>query len=262
VPNTSGWNKTNVSIPFTRSDALSGLASTSVASPLVISTEGAGITGQVVVADKAGNVATFTSVTRNIDKTAPVVDFPTPADGADFGLYQEAFADYSCNDISLLSCTSTIAQGDYVTRSGGSKSMKVTAKNAAGFTTVTPIHYFSVDTLFNWNGFEAPASEPPALNLVTRGALVPIRWQLPDGRGGYVRNTASFVSATVATLTCGSASVVPYGESSGSPEGISFDDSNHTFTYNWATSADWTGCRKLTIKLKDNTTHVLRFKFQ
>jgi hypothetical protein len=262
VPNTSGWNKTNVSIPFTRSDALSGLASTSVASPLVISAEGAGITGQVVVTDKAGNVATFTSVTRNIDKTAPVVDFPTPADGADFGLFQEAFADYSCDDISLVSCTSTIAQGDYVTRSGGSKSMKVTAKNAAGFTTITPIHYFSVDTLFNWNGFEAPASEPPALNLVTRGALVPIRWQLPDGHGGYVRNTASFVSATVATLSCGSASVVPYGESSGSPEGISFDDSNHTFTYNWATSADWTGCRKLTIKLKDNTTHVLRFKFQ
>ncbi len=44
APNANGWNKTNVSIPFTRSDALSGLASTSATSPLVFSTEGADLT--------------------------------------------------------------------------------------------------------------------------------------------------------------------------------------------------------------------------
>jgi hypothetical protein len=34
------------------------------------------------------------------------------------------------------------------------------------------------------------------------------------------------------------------------------------FTYNWQTGASWSGCRKLTIKLKDNVLHELVFKFQ
>ena len=262
APNTSGWNKTNVSIPFTRSDALSGLAAGNPVSPLVISAEGANVTGQVVITDNAGNQATFTSVTRNIDKSAPVIAFPSPADGGDLGLFQEAFADYTCTDVSLTSCTSTFAQGEQVTRTGGSKSMKVTAKDAAGFTTTSPTHYFWVDTLFNWNGFRAPVNEPSTLNLVTRGALVPIRWQLPDGRGGYVKNTASFTSATVGSLTCGSAATVPLNDTATGAEGISYDAATQSFVYNWQTSAGWTGCRKLTIKLKDNTTHELRFKFQ
>jgi len=262
APNTSGWNKTNVSIPFTRSDALSGLASTSIASPLVLGTEGANVTGQVVVTDNAGNQATFTSVTRNIDKTAPLIDFPSPADGGDYGLFQEVFANYTCTDVSLTSCASTFAAGDQVTRTGGSKSMKVTGKDAAGFTTTSPTHYFWVDTLFNWNAFLAPGNEPPTLNLVTRGALVPIRWQLPDGRGGYVKNTASFTSATVGSLTCGSAATVPFNDTATGPEGISYDATTQSFVYNWQTSSAWTGCRKLTIKLKDNTTHELRFKFE
>jgi hypothetical protein len=260
APNTNGWNKTNVSIAFTRSDALSGLASTSVASPLVIRTEGANVTGQVVVTDNAGNVATFTSVARNIDKTAPVLDFPSPADGAHFGLYQEAFADYSCNDVSLLSCTASVADGDYLTRTSGSRSLKVTARDLVGFTT-TQTHYYYVEPYFNWTAFQAPSNTPPTLNLVTRGALVPIRWQLADGEGGWVTNTASFTSATVTTVSCGSAPVAPYTEAASGAAGIFFDESTHTFTYNWATDASWTGCRKLVVKLKDNTTHELRFKF-
>ena len=140
--------------------------------------------------------------------------------------------------------------------------MKVTGKDAAGFTTTSPTHYFWVDTLFNWNAFLAPGNAPPTLNLVTRGALVPIRWQLPDGRGGYVKNTASFTSATVGSLTCGSAATVPFNDTATGPEGISYDAATQSFVYNWQTSSAWTGCRKLTIKLKDNTTHELRFKFQ
>src|SRR6185369_6525176 len=102
APNTNGWNKTNVSIPFTYGDALSGVASTSTTTPLVLSTEGANVTGQVVVTDNAGNAATFTSVARNIDKTAPVVGFTSPADGATYGFYQDVAADYTCTDVSLL----------------------------------------------------------------------------------------------------------------------------------------------------------------
>ena len=63
--------------------------------------------------------------------------------------------------------------------------------------TTTHTHTYNVESTFNFDGFLAPGGEPPTLNLVTRGTLVPIRWQLPDGHGGYVTNPASFTSATV-----------------------------------------------------------------
>ena len=102
---------------------------------------------------------------------------------------------------------------------------------------------------------------PGTLNLVTRGSLVPLRWRLPDGRGGYVTNPASFVSATVSTFSC-SGGIVALNDVASGPAGLSFDAATGTFTYNWQTGADWTGCRKLIIKLKDNSTHEARFKFQ
>jgi hypothetical protein len=261
LPNANGWNKTNVSIAFTRSDALSGLATNNPASPLVIGTEGANVTGQVVLTDNAGNSAVYTSVTRNIDKTAPLISFPSPEDGVGFGFYQEAFADYSCSDLSLLSCTAPIAVGDYLTKVGGSRSLKVTARDLAGFTS-TQLHTFFVDSTFNWQGFSAPLNEPPTLNLVPRGALVPIRFQLPDGHGGYVSNLVAFTSATVGSLSCNGQAGAPLNDTATGPAGISYDAANQVFVYNWQTSSSWTGCRKLTIKLKDNTTHEVRFRFQ
>jgi hypothetical protein len=261
APNTSGWNKTNVSIPFTRSDALSGLASTSTASPLVLATEGANVTGQVVVTDLAGNSATFTSVARNIDKTAPVAEMNTPEDSATYGFYQDVVADFWCTDTLLVSCTAPTANGELVnTRTAGAHTYKITAKDSVYTTTHT--HSYNVESAFNFDGFLAPASAAPTLNLVTRGALVPIRWQMPDGRGSYVTSTASFTSATVSSLTCGSAASVPLTETAVGAAGISFDTASSSFVYNWQTSSSWTGCRKLTVKLKDNSLHELRFKFQ
>jgi hypothetical protein len=260
--NVNGWNKTNVSIPFTRSDALSGLASTSTTSPVVLGIEGPGITGQVTVSDLAGNSSTFNTVPRNIDKAAPVVTITTPGNGASYGFYQDVIGDFSCTDLSLVSCVGSTANGEPVnTKTAGARTFKVTGKDLALFTTAVT-NTFTVDPLFNFEGFLAPANEPPTLNLVSRGSLVPIRWRLPDGHGGFVSNTASFTSATVGSLACGSDTAVPLNDTATGPAGISFDASSSTFTYHWQTSASWTGCRKLTIKLKDASLHELRFKFQ
>jgi hypothetical protein len=73
APNAAGWNNTNVSIPFTTSDNLSGVAVTSLPSPVLLTGEGQGIAQSVTVTDAAGNSATFTSPLVNIDKTPPTV---------------------------------------------------------------------------------------------------------------------------------------------------------------------------------------------
>ena len=170
-------------------------------------------------------------------------------------------ANFVCEDLSLTSCTAPVAQGAFInTASAGSKTFKVTAKDQAGFTT-NHTHTYTVASGFNFNGFLAPLRAPNTLNLVSRGSLVPLRWRLPDGAGGFVTNPASFVSATVSTFTCSGSSVALNDAATG-PEGLGFDAPTGTFIYNWQTDAGWTGCRKLVIKLKDNSTHEARFKFQ
>src|SRR5437867_1261 len=59
--NAAGWNNTSVAVQFTAADALSGVASTSTASPLTFAVETSGATQSVTVTDAAGNSATFTS---------------------------------------------------------------------------------------------------------------------------------------------------------------------------------------------------------
>jgi hypothetical protein len=68
--NAAGWNNTNVTLPFTSWDNLSGVVFASASSPLVFTTEGVH-TPSVTVRDAAGNVATFAPPAVKIDKTAP-----------------------------------------------------------------------------------------------------------------------------------------------------------------------------------------------
>jgi hypothetical protein len=61
-----------VTIAFTAADALSGVDFTNPpSSPLLFTTDGAGLTQTVTVTDRAGNSATFTSPPVNRDTTAP-----------------------------------------------------------------------------------------------------------------------------------------------------------------------------------------------
>jgi sugar lactone lactonase YvrE len=71
--NRAGWNNTDVAIPFTPADSLSGVASTNIASPLILTSEGLAVSGTVIVTDMAGNTSTVASPAVRIDKTPPTV---------------------------------------------------------------------------------------------------------------------------------------------------------------------------------------------
>ena len=73
LANMNGWNNADVAFAFTTGDNLSGVAGTSIPSPLVLGSEGAAVSGQVTVTDVADNSATFTSPSVRIDKTAPLI---------------------------------------------------------------------------------------------------------------------------------------------------------------------------------------------
>jgi hypothetical protein len=70
APNGAGWYDGPVTIHWTCSDALSGIAGACPADS-VISGEGSGLTATATVTDVAGNPTTATSSAVNIDQTAP-----------------------------------------------------------------------------------------------------------------------------------------------------------------------------------------------
>jgi hypothetical protein len=80
APNGAGWNNTNVTVAFAGTDALSGIAFCTA--PVVLSTEGTGLSASGTCTDNAGNVSAPASVAGiKIDKTAPVASnvLTTPA---------------------------------------------------------------------------------------------------------------------------------------------------------------------------------------
>jgi uncharacterized repeat protein (TIGR01451 family) len=76
-PNSYGWNNTDVTVTFTATDALSGVAS--ITQPITSTTEGANQYIGSEAIDLAGNRAT-TFVTLNIDKTLPTVNITVNPD--------------------------------------------------------------------------------------------------------------------------------------------------------------------------------------
>lgn len=77
APNANGWNRTDVTVTFTATDALSGVAS--IDPPRTITGEGAGLQAAGSATDLAGNTSA-TVVTVNIDRTAPLISgLPDPA---------------------------------------------------------------------------------------------------------------------------------------------------------------------------------------
>ncbi len=69
--NGAGWNNTPVAIAFEVSDDRSGVLSSSPASPVAFTTEGAAQTAQVTAEDRAGNVTVASSPAVNLDWTPP-----------------------------------------------------------------------------------------------------------------------------------------------------------------------------------------------
>ena len=94
--NADGWNNEDVTVTFTCSDALSGVASCT--GPQTVSTEGKAQAVTGTVQDKAGNTATDPA-TVSIDKTKPVITVdPLPAPNA-YGWYgDDVTATYTASD--------------------------------------------------------------------------------------------------------------------------------------------------------------------
>ncbi|HEX7284991.1 MAG TPA: hypothetical protein VF532_02355, partial [Candidatus Angelobacter sp.] len=187
VPNLTGWNKSDATVTFTCSDAISGIAQCS--SPVTISVEGANqpVSGQAV--DKAGNTATA-SVTVSLDKTPPVISASaSPAPNAAGWNNTDVTVTFVCRD--SLSGVASCPSPTTVSTEGKNQLVTGVASDAAGNNAAAAAS-ISLDKT-------PPAitiSSPPAGTTVNV-ASVTISGTVSDSGSGLSNVTCGGVAATV-----------------------------------------------------------------
>src|SRR5205823_2810920 len=133
--NAAGWNNSNATVNFNCSDATSGIAA--CPAPVAANTERSDQIVTGTATDKAGNSKT-TSVTVNIDKTAPTITHTiNPAPNAAGWNNSDATVTFNCSDplSGVASCTSPVI----VTLEGDSQVLTGTALDKAGNTSGTSV---------------------------------------------------------------------------------------------------------------------------
>lgn len=170
------WHSSDVIIPCSASDALSGLAtapgftlSTSV--PQGTETANAS-TGSQSVCDVAGNCTNAGPIGGNrIDKKAPAITLTAPAYGATYSGNQAVNAAYTCSDSGsgVASCSGTVANGSQIdTQPNGistPKSFTVTSADNAG-NTVSALSSYIISCHYVAVGISP--------STVTRGGLITV----------------------------------------------------------------------------------------
>jgi sugar lactone lactonase YvrE len=262
APNAAGWNNTDVNMPYTLTDDLSGVLGGAPASPAVLSFEGFSVSALIYAYDIAGNLRTIGTPGVAIDKTPPSITLLYPEANLTYGAFTSINAQYVCNDAltSQVACVGTVPHGAPIPAStAGAKTFSVTATDLAGNVSMTSRPYTVAALQFE--RFIEPLRRSPTFNAVTAGSLVPIRWRLLSA-GQVVTNPAAFQSISVFNLTCQGAGIPLNDTATGGP-GLSVNPANGYFTYNWQTDASWAGtCRRVQIRFGDNSFKEVVFRLQ
>ncbi len=118
---------------------------------------------------------------------------------------------------------------------------------------------------FAFIGFLPPVENLPALNPVKGGRAVPVKWQIPDGNGGYISDLSVVASMQFAPVACGSQDTsqtldLTDVETTGKTR-LRYDSTDEQFVLNWKTSKGMKGkCFFFVLDLTDGTSHFAGFR--
>ncbi|MFH1022185.1 MAG: RHS repeat-associated core domain-containing protein [Planctomycetota bacterium] len=128
LPNGAGWNKSDVTVTFTATDALSGVLN--IAPPVTISLDGAGRLVLGTATDKAGNTTTL-SATVNLDKTPPALSAAlAPAPNATGWNNSDGTVTFTASD--SLSGISGVSAPQTISAEGANQVVSGSASDKAG----------------------------------------------------------------------------------------------------------------------------------
>jgi hypothetical protein len=255
-PNAAGWNNSNVTVSFSCSDALSGVAACN--SPILISTEGANQTITGTATDLAGNNAT-TSRTINLDKTPPVLTMPVFA--ASYLLNSSYTFNFGATDalsgVATMQATfngSPITSGTTVTLTHlATNTFTLMATDVAGNTS-TQTATFAV--VYNFIGFLPPISNDGS-GVFKLGRTIPVKFQLTDAKGILI--STSVAHLTVQMLSGGTPVGTPIDASApgNADVGDLFRFDGTQYIFNLSTRLLTVGTWQFQARLDDATVHTV-----
>jgi len=117
-------------------------------------------------------------------------------------------------------------------------------------------------SIYNFQGFFSPVSNPPILNVVNAGKAIPVKFSLGGNRGLNVFAPGFPVSGEIGCDANATPIEVTETVTAGSSS-LSYDAASDKYNYVWKTNSAWAGtCRQLIVRLSDGTDHVAYFQFR
>lgn len=266
VANANGWNNSDVTVSFSGSDALSGIAGCDT--DVILNSDGSSQSANGVCTDLAGNVSAPATVNNiNIDKTAPVVSVTGVSDGATYDLGSVPAAACDSQD-----ATSGVATPASLSLSGGNPDGTGTftatcdgATDNAGNSALAVSASYTVTNppiTYDFTGFFAPIDNLPTVNLVKAGRAIPIKFSLNGDQGLAILAAGYPVSQQIACDSNAPLDDIEETSTAGNSS-LSYDADNDMYTYTWKTVSSWKGtCRQFVLQLADGTDHIVHFKFK
>ena len=256
--NVHGWNNSDVTVSFSGSDSLSGIALCSAAT--VLSSEGAGQVASGTCTDQAGNVSGPATKTVNIDLTVPSVALVGgPANGQSyfFGFVPAA---PTCTASDALSGIDGNCSVSGYSTAVGSHTVNASAADKAGNSGSAAVSY----TVAAWTlrGFYQPVDMGSVLNVAKNGSTVPLKFEVFAGNT-ELTNVAFIKQSFVQTLTCGTGVVNDDIENYATGgTSLRYDTTGGQFIFNWQTPKTPGACYKITLMTQDGQTISANFKLK
>ena len=115
---------------------------------------------------------------------------------------------------------------------------------------------------FAFSGFLAPVDPAPAVNVMTAGRSVPMKFSLG---GDFGLNILQAGSPTSVPVTCDTGAPVAEVETTttAGSSSLSYDAASGTYSYVWKTDKAWAdSCRMFELTLTDGSKHTAVFKYR
>ncbi|HVL89642.1 MAG TPA: PxKF domain-containing protein, partial [Actinomycetota bacterium] len=143
------------------------------------------------------------------------------------------------------------------TSSVGAKSVALTGRDLAGNETTVECSY---RVEYGFAGFFDPVKNPPAINTVTAGQVVPLNFRLTDASGAPVTSLTT-AKLTAVTLTCdlGTTADLPTEHVIGGLQNLV----DGSYQLNWKTPRIYAGsCKTLRLDLGEGAFRTALFRFR
>ncbi|MDQ4132260.1 MAG: PxKF domain-containing protein [Actinomycetota bacterium] len=266
-PNAAGWYRGSVTIKFTCSDALSGIASCPADVTLTANGQGQSATGTAT--DRAGNQASATVANINIDTSAPTITVTGVAPGAIYTLGSVPTGGCTAEDIGPSgldgSCQFTVTGG---TSTGVSTfNYTATAKDVAGNVTTVSGTYtvrypvVTYSTSFWLQPINDTAHTKDATTSVFKaGSTIPAKFRIvgADGKAIQTATPPQWITPVKGSATTAAVDESVYSDPATSGSNFTWNATEQLYQFNWASPKNGNGYFwRIGVKLDDGTTQAV-----